>query len=65
MPRSIYVLFVSKYPNHSNIEVGDTVKAKIRAFNYEERIFQIVEIEESQEDGEAVYLYHGRYIGRP
>ncbi len=65
MPRSIYVLFVSKYPNHNGIEVGDNVKARIKAFNYEERIFQIVEIEEATEDGDPVYIYHGRYIGKP
>lgn len=65
MPRSIYVLFVSKYPDHNQIGVGDTVKARLKAFNYDERVFEIVEIEESEEDGEPVYLYHGRYVGRP
>lgn len=65
MPRSIYVLFVSQYSNHNNLEVGDEVIVAIKAFHYERRKFQIVEIEESEEDGHPVYLYHGRYIGRP
>lgn len=65
MPRSIYVLFVSQYPNAHHLEVGDEYIARIAAFNYENKRFQIVEIEESEEDGHPVYLYHGRYLGNP
>lgn len=65
MPRSVYVLFVSKYPNSHGLSVGDTIVARIKHFNYEQKRFIIVDIEETIEDREVVYVYYGQVLGNP
>lgn len=63
MPKSVYILFTSKYPNHSGLEIGDEVVARLAHFNREPRRFRIVDIKEVVEDHELRYIYYGLYIG--
>ena len=65
MPSSKALLFSSKYSNHSGLEVGDTYVARLKSYNYQPRLFQIIEIKETYEDGEPLYLYYGTYLGVP
>ena len=61
MPRSAYPLFVSQYPpKPENIDIGDIVTARIKAFNYQPRRFKIVSIQDTVEDrGETRWIYYG------
>ena len=63
MPRSVFILFISKYPDHNQLNVGDEVTCRIKHFRYVPKRFAIVDIEESTEDGEVIYVYYGTYLG--
>lgn len=63
MPRSVFILFTSKYKNKA--EVDDVVVARLKHQNYQECKFRVVEIEETIDEitDDTVYVYHGYYIG--
>ncbi len=62
MPTSRIRLFQSYYAHVQNLEVGDTCKARIKSKNNQQWYCRIVEIEETIEDGETVYIYWGVLI---
>lgn len=65
MPRSVFILFVSKYPKRGEVGIGDEVIAKIKHFKYADKKFLVVDIEEIEEDGETRYVWYGQYMGDP
>lgn len=65
MPRSVFVLFVSKYSKRGTIGIGDQIIARIKHFNYVDKKFLVIDIEEIEEDDEIRYVWYGQYMGDP